>query len=213
MRVEDAERVVEACFPDHHAVLFASCRGAIATTAAVLAPSGSVAIAGNSCMRYPNAVMTAGCRPAYAEVDESGIVPPEGWPPEADLVVVQDTYGFRCPPPPGRLVVRDASLCASGFGCEDGVKMTVTSFEQSKALCAGQGGLALTRDHALADEFRRARDEWPKHGRGTFPLTRDPAQLPERQSVLPGAKNRSRRACALQSCRDRACQWQAVLWS
>ena len=150
MSIEEAEVEAARLFPDHHAVAFASCRGTLAAATAVLAPSGKVGIAGYTCTAVPNGVISGGGSPIYVDVDGTGLVPTSAWP-AADALIVQDTYGFRSPVPTGRTVIRDAALCADGFGCDEGVTVSVTSFEHSKALSAGQGGLALTRVGDVAD--------------------------------------------------------------
>lgn len=147
------------------AVLFASCRGALAAATAALAKGGRVAICGFTCTAVPNAIHSGGAKPVYVDVDERGLVPAAAWP-EADAVVVQDTFGFAAPIPEGRVVIRDAALATRDFVPQPGVAISVTSFEQSKALSAGEGGIALTFDPELAASVRELRDATPPPGCG-----------------------------------------------
>lgn len=159
-----------------HAVLFASCRGALAAAVATLAGGGRVAISGFTCTAVPNAVHSGGAKPVYVDVDECGLVAANAWPP-ADVVVVQDTYGFIAPIPEGRLVIRDAALATRDFVPQPGVAISVTSFEQSKALSAGEGGLALTFDADLAARMRQRRAAIPLTGRGVAHVALTALQL------------------------------------
>ena len=91
--VTEAERSIERLTGAPHAVLFASARAAIAAAVASLAPGGRVAVPAYTCIAAADAVLHAGAQPVYADVDERGIVPADGWP-DSDIVLVQDTYGF-----------------------------------------------------------------------------------------------------------------------
>lgn len=164
LEVADAEAEI-ARLTGAHAVLFASCRGALAAAVATLSEGGCVAICGYTCTAVPNAIRSGGATPIYVDVDERGLVPAEDWP-RADAVVAQDTFGFVAPIPAGRLVIRDAALSSRDFAPQPGVAVSVTSFEQSKALSAGEGGLALSFDAALAARMRDRRDTAPPLGRG-----------------------------------------------
>jgi perosamine synthetase len=137
-----------------HAVVFASARGAL--SAAVGALEGEeVAVPAYTCAAVANAVVSAGKRPVYVDVDHRGLVPLEAWPVDG-VVVAQDTYGFRSEVPTGRAVVRDAAHRPQ-LEVPPDTAVTVTSFEHSKWLSTGQGGLALTADDALARELRGRR--------------------------------------------------------
>jgi dTDP-4-amino-4,6-dideoxygalactose transaminase len=159
MDTETAERFAADALGAPAAVLFASARGALAAALASLHPNPRVAIPAYTCIAVPNAVFSAGGTPVYVDVDERGLVPAASWP-EADIVMVQDTYGARAPIPADRLVVRDASHCAHDLSLE-AAQITVTSFEHSKGLAVGRGGVALTTDPAAADAMRAFRDAIP----------------------------------------------------
>jgi perosamine synthetase len=154
--IEAAEQRVAELVGTGHAVLFSSARGALAAAVATL-PPGRVAVPAYTCIAVPNAVVSARRTPSYVDVDGLGLVPAHGWPDDAAVVVAQDTYGFRADVPSDRVVVRDASHRADLL-TDNGATVCVTSFEHSKWLSAGQGGVAVTDDPALAIELRRWRD-------------------------------------------------------
>ncbi len=156
--VERAEGEVERLTGARSAVLFASARGAISAAVALLAPQGRVALPGYTCVAVANALISAGAEPVWVDVDARGLVRRGDWP-EADLVITQDTYGFDAGVPGDRPAVRDASHRADLLW-DATATVTVTSFEQSKSLSAGQGGVAVTSDPELAAELRRRRDAW-----------------------------------------------------
>lgn len=192
LEVADAEEAA-ARLTGAHAVLFASCRGALAAAVATLGDGGRVAICGYTCTAVPNGVRSGGAEPVYVDVDERGLVPAEAWP-EADAVVVQDTFGFAAPIPEGRLVVRDAALATRDFAPQPGVAVSLTSFEQSKALCAGEGGLALTFDADLAAGMRARRDVAPPSERGVGHAALTALQLAASRFRYRGSQRLGRRA-------------------
>jgi dTDP-4-amino-4,6-dideoxygalactose transaminase len=137
------------------AVVFANARGALAAAIVALAPSGLVAVPAYTCVAVPDAVTRARGELVYADVDGRGLVPAGGWP-ASDVALVQDTYGFVSELPDDRHVVCDSThradlVLRGGRGA-----VRVTSFEHSKTLSAGQGGLAVTDDPDLARRMR----EW-----------------------------------------------------
>jgi perosamine synthetase len=152
--VEDAERKIGAAY-GCHAVLFASGRAALAAAIEGLADGQEVAIPGYTCAAVANAVIATGRRPRFVDVDVDGVVPAGSWPADS-LAIVQDTYGFRAAMPNGARVIRDAAhrFAVNGF---ENAAVTITSFEHSKWLSAGQGGLALTNDSKLAAALRERR--------------------------------------------------------
>ena len=164
--VAAAERRIVASAPGCHAVMFASGRGAIAAAVQALAPRGTVGVPAYTCIAVPNAVRTGGATCVFADVDACGLVPAAAWP-DCDAVIVQDTYGFEAPTPRGQLVIRDATHRFT-LQPRGGDAVVVNSFEHSKSLTAGQGGLAVTRDAALAARMREARDH---HAAPARPLT------------------------------------------
>lgn len=164
MRVEAAEDAIEKHLGAGNAILFASGRGALAAAIALLAPGGSVAVSGYTCTAVPNAVFAGGAQPVYVDVDACGLVPAERWP-AADAILIQDTYGFQASVPARGPVVLDAALSGFRFLPAPGVTVTVTSFEQTKPVSAGQGGLAVTTDEDFAERLRLMRDR-AEPGRG-----------------------------------------------
>jgi dTDP-4-amino-4,6-dideoxygalactose transaminase len=165
MDVENCERAAERILGVPHAVVFGSARGGLAACVAVLAPEGRIGIPGYTCVAVPYAVEKGGGRPVYADVDERGLVPAGAWP-EADALLLQDTYGFAAEVPPGRSVVRDATHRADALLEGSAGTVRVTSFEHSKTLSAGQGGVAVTADAELARGLREWRDRQPPTPRG-----------------------------------------------
>ncbi|MGH9300022.1 MAG: DegT/DnrJ/EryC1/StrS family aminotransferase [Acidimicrobiales bacterium] len=155
--IDRAERLIEEMLEVDQAVLFASARGALAAAVGVLARKGTVALPAYTCVAVANAIRSGDATPIYVDVDQRGLVPVDRWP-DADLVLVQDTYGFVSEPPAGRRVVRD---CAHRVDLVQtrGCLCRITSFEHSKWLTSGQGGLAVTEDADLARAMRQLRDQ------------------------------------------------------
>jgi dTDP-4-amino-4,6-dideoxygalactose transaminase len=138
-----------------NAVLFASARGALAAAIEALHAGEDAAVPAFTCAAVANAVLSAGKHPVYVDVDACGLVDATSWPAEA-LPIVQDTFGFPAPTP-SRPFVRDMAHRAEVNGA-NGAVVAVTSFEHSKSLSAGRGGLALTDDPELAGRLRELRD-------------------------------------------------------
>jgi len=151
------ERWLERELAVEHAVAFASARAALAASIAILAPGRSVALPGYTCVAVANALSSAGATPCYVDVDGRGLVPSARWPKSAAAVLVQDTYGFVSELPAHCVVIRDAAHRID-LVARPGATVSVTSFEHSKSLSAGQGGLAVTADAELAVRLRELRD-------------------------------------------------------
>jgi len=157
--VDSAEAAVTALLGGRHAVLFASARGAL--TAAIRATvdhDDTVQVPAYTCVAVPNAVRSAGCNLGWIDVD--GVGRPSCSGDQAQALLAQDTFGFPCAPKPAEApVIRDASHRADLiFEATEGISVTVTSFEHSKWLSAGLGGVAVTADEALAQAMRDSRD-------------------------------------------------------
>lgn len=155
--VEAAERACERILGEPHAVLFASARAALAAAAASVAGGRTVTLPAYTCIAVPNAMRSAGVGYRFVDVGADGLVTREAWD-GADVALVQDTYGFAAEQPAGVTVIRDCAHRVDLLS-SDGVAVAVTSFEHSKWLSAGRGGLAVTADAGLAAELRRHRDE------------------------------------------------------
>lgn len=161
--VEQAESELAAISREQgEFVLFASARGALTATLEILAPKGRIAIPGFTCTAVANAILSAGGEPVYVDVGDDGLVGIESWP-ACDLAIVQNTYGFPAPVPNGSSVIVDTAHRVDLLWRTD-APVSITSFEQSKWLSTGQGGLAFTRDASLAAELRRRRDRHPDPG-------------------------------------------------
>ena len=144
------------------AVVFASARGAIAAAVACLGDE-DLELPGYTCVAVPNAAISAKRTFRFVDVGDRGLVDADAW--NAQVVVTQDTWGFEAQIPSGRIVIHDASHRADRIEAP-GVTVAVTSFEDSKSLSAGQGGLALTADRPLAEQMRAWRDHHdPKRAR------------------------------------------------
>jgi dTDP-4-amino-4,6-dideoxygalactose transaminase len=153
--VRRAEEQLASLLDVGDVVLFASARGALSECIRALAGGGEVALPAFTCAAVPNAALSAGSTPVYVDVDSRGLVPADAWP-DGPLPVVQDTYGFAAEGPGGRTFVRDSAHRAYPLRLA-GAAVVVTSFEHSKALSAGRGGLAATDDLELAATLRRLR--------------------------------------------------------
>jgi dTDP-4-amino-4,6-dideoxygalactose transaminase len=157
MSVESAEREIALLLEVPHIVLFASARGALAAAVSCVAKGKAVTIPAFTCMAVPNAVIAGGGTCQYVDVNHAGLVEPSSWSAES-TIIVQDTFGFIAQlPPPGNIVIRDASH-RTDLVTLPGSQVAITSFEQSKSLSTGQGGLAVTESADLAARLRLARD-------------------------------------------------------
>jgi dTDP-4-amino-4,6-dideoxygalactose transaminase len=161
---ERAETRLAASLGVEHVVTFASARGALTAALSVVGRPGPVAMSGYTCVAVLNSVHSAGRSARFIDVDDRGLVPAASWPEDAAVVIAQDTYGYECELPPHALIVRDASHRVDLLR-RPGAVISVTSFEQSKWLSAGQGGLAATTDARVADALRASRDQQPPTGR------------------------------------------------
>lgn len=157
LAIDRAEHMIEEMLGVDNAVLFASARGAVAAAVGVLAPKGTVALPAYTCVAVANAIRSGHATPIYVDVDQRGLVPADRWP-DADLILAQDTYGFVSDAPAGRPVVRDCAHRADLVQTR-GSLCRITSFEHSKWLTTGQGGLAATEDAELARAMRQWRDQ------------------------------------------------------
>jgi perosamine synthetase len=160
--VESSEAELGDLLGGRQAVLFASARGALTAAIRATVTEGAVVqLPAYTCVAVPNAVRSAGCRPDWVDVDSAGRSQPVA--DRGAAVLTQDTFGFPAGAPGTELpVIRDASHRADlVFEPQGAARVTVTSFEHSKALSAGRGGLAVTDEPALADAMRGARDESP----------------------------------------------------
>lgn len=155
LAVDEAERRLERELGSS-VVLFASARGALATAFEVVGTDEAVAVPAFTCAAVANAVLSAGKTPVYVDVNHHGTVDPTDWPSDA-LPLVQDTFGYVAPTPEGRAFVRDAAHRTYPVNVE-GATVAVTSFEHSKSLSAGRGGLAHTADVGIAAQLRGVRD-------------------------------------------------------
>lgn len=164
MDLERAERMCERLTGEPHAVLFASARGGLAAAAACMAGGRPVTIPAYTCIAVANAMRSAHVDHRFVDVSSDGTVPAGLWAQAgAQVALVQDTYGFPTDAPHGIPAIRDCAHRADLLQASD-VAVAVTSFEHSKWLSSGRGGLAVTRDGDLAGRLRQVRDEHPNTG-------------------------------------------------
>ncbi len=78
---------------------------------------------------------------------------------DLSALIVQDTYGFPAPIPRDVVVIRDASHRVDLVRDRSGTAVTVTSFEHSKWLSAGRGGVAVAENAHVAGRLRDWRDD------------------------------------------------------
>ena len=154
--VADAELRLAEALAVPAVVLFASARGALSAAIAALAEGAEVALPAYTCAAVANAAISAGKTPVFVDVDSRGLVPADAWPAGL-LPIVQDTYGLVADAPKGRMFVRDTAHRAFPVGA-NGAAITISSFEHSKSLSAGRGGLATIDDPTLAADLRALRD-------------------------------------------------------
>jgi perosamine synthetase len=180
----DGRKRLAAWFAEHlggTAYAFSSGRAALRAIlrAARIGPGDDVVLCGFTCLAVPEAVRYAGATPVYADLAR------EAWSsgeeeidraasPRTRAVVVQHTFGVPAPVQPildlararGWLVIED---CALALGSRiDGRPLgsfgdaSIFSFELSKCVTAGWGGVALINDSslglAMADLYRREVD-------------------------------------------------------
>ncbi len=161
--LERAEAACAALTGEPHAVLFASARGAIAAAAACVAGTREVTMPAYTCIAVANGMRSAGVPYGFVDVSPDGTAPAAAFA-GAEVALVQDTYGFAAEVPAGVDAIRDCAHRADLLHAGD-VAVAVTSFEHSKWLSAGRGGLAVTRDADLARRMRDWRDRTPPPGR------------------------------------------------
>lgn len=148
-----------------------------------LGPSDRVAVPAYTCASVADAVRAAGCRPTFVDVRVStGTMDPAALGAALDTgvraVVAVDQYGRNAElarlaaMTQPRLIPLIHDVAAS-FGLDrrdpgPGI-VRVASFHPSKVLAAGEGGVVLTSDPALADDVRYLRSPGALAVRGFAP--------------------------------------------
>ncbi|MBI3747762.1 MAG: DegT/DnrJ/EryC1/StrS family aminotransferase [Chloroflexi bacterium] len=145
-------------------VAFGSCRSALVAALRVLAPPGRVLAPAYTCVAVPNAVRTAGLEITWLDVAGANIDldAVERTAQPGDLLLAQHTYGLpldsrrlRQLADRGVTVLEDR---AHRFDGDDVAGLaSVYSFEHSKVVSAGIGGLVASADPALIESARRFR--------------------------------------------------------
>jgi perosamine synthetase len=141
-----------------------------------IGPGDEVIVPGFTCVVVPNAVRFAGATPTYADVEPGGYnLDPrrvsEVVTPRTRALVIQHSFGIPAQIDElrglaarhGLLVVED---CAHSLGGEHAGRRLGTvgdaaffSFQWSKPLTTGLGGMAVTSDGMVADRLRRLHQE------------------------------------------------------
>jgi dTDP-4-amino-4,6-dideoxygalactose transaminase len=166
-------------FGGHDAVVFPSARCGIQAVllALDLKDRNEVLVTGYTCGAVPDAVTAAGAVPAYADVDartlaidparaEASIGPRTG------VLICQHTLGIPAPLQDLESVARRHDLvlledaCLALGSAHAGRPLgsfgdaSVFSFELSKTVTAGWGGVVVTRRPGLGERLRKIRDQW-----------------------------------------------------
>jgi dTDP-4-amino-4,6-dideoxygalactose transaminase len=166
-------------FSGDDAVVFPSARCGIRALlmALELDRSTEVLVTGYTCGAVPDAVTSAGAIPVYADVDAKTfamdpVKAEDAMTPRTGALLLQHTYGI--PGPVAELqdlarrkrvyFLEDACLAlgSSCWGRPLGTAgdASVFSFELSKAVTAGWGGVVVTRLPGLGARLRRIRTAW-----------------------------------------------------
>jgi dTDP-4-amino-4,6-dideoxygalactose transaminase len=130
-------------------------------------PGDEVVLPGFTCVVVPNAVLYTGARPVYADIDATTYTLDVAsiercLSPRTRVILAQNTFGL--PPDLDPLLslarargIRVVEDCAHGFGARyrgrpagTTVDAAFFSGQWSKPICTGLGGIAVTRDPALA---------------------------------------------------------------
>ena len=179
------ESLFKERFSGEDAVVFPSARCGIRAvlTALELKHSNEVLVTGYTCSAVPDAVAAVGATPVYADVDAYtfSIDPArleERISPRTRALLVQHTYGI----PAGiaeleamsrrhNLHLLEDACLALGSACEGRSlgsmgDASIFSFELSKTVTAGWGGVVVTRLPGLGQQLREIRAHWGNLPRG-----------------------------------------------
>jgi dTDP-4-amino-4,6-dideoxygalactose transaminase len=162
------------------AFAFPSARSALYATLKALGigPGDEVVLTGFTCVAVPNPVVYLGARPVYADIDPRTFNAPaaaieERVTPRTKAIVVQHTFGNPAEAQEiaalaarwGVTIIED---CCLALGSRHGGEplgrhgqAAIVSFELSKTLSAGWGGLVWVHDDTLARALGQARDGTP----------------------------------------------------
>jgi dTDP-4-amino-4,6-dideoxygalactose transaminase len=172
--------------PSFHAVAMPMARVAIYhAIKAIVRPGDAVVMSPYTIADVVNMVIAAGARPVFADVDaQSGNLRPDEVARliDHDTGAVLATHFFGC----AAAIVEIAKICreynipliedaAQAFGCAVNGRRVGTfgnvgifSFGMYKNVNAFYGGLALTRDKALAERLRAGLDDYAVEPLGTY---------------------------------------------
>lgn len=168
------EKKFASLFPGCEAVSFLSGRTALLAILKSLniGPSDEVLVPSFTCVVVPNAVLAAGAKPVYVDLDLNSFnLDPKKASflvgPKTKAIIVQHTFGFPSALKPLLALAKQKNLkiiedCAHGIDLSyQGKKLgmfgdaALFSFGRDKAVSSVFGGIALTRHPALARSLRR----------------------------------------------------------
>jgi dTDP-4-amino-4,6-dideoxygalactose transaminase len=180
---EALANAVRAQLGDGAVFALGSGRAALAACmkSAGLGAGDEVLLSSYTCLAVPTAVIAAGAKPVYADIDADTLnvdanVLSTAFSPRVRAIIVQHTLGKMAPVQAilgearkrGVLVIEDCALAAgsSVAGQSAGTfgDAAVFSMELSKTLSCGWGGILLVRDRKLADEVERFYAALPEPG-------------------------------------------------
>jgi len=183
---------------------FGSGRGALAAClrAAGVGEGDTVLLSSYTCLAVPAAVLAAGARPEYVDIDAGSLCTPAetliaALHPRVRAVVVQHTLGRSAPLGALAAVTRERGItliedCALSLGSTHAGRphgiagdAAIFSMELSKTLSTGWGGVLAVSNPALADraEEQYAQVPTPGVGRGLGCRLEDRRERPHRGAV------------------------------
>ena len=141
-----------------------------------LKPGDEVIVTGFTCAAVPEPIIQAGGIPVYADIDTANLCMDEkslrkSITERTRAIIIQHTFGMPGPVRQAMALARDADIlvvedCALALGSEkDGLWLGtsadagVWSFELSKTISAGWGGIVGTSKLELAERLAELRDE------------------------------------------------------
>jgi len=192
-RVAEFEEAFAAAIGTQHAVALSSCTAALhlALIAAGVGPGDEVVVPSLSFIATANAARYVGAQPVFADVEYAtqnltpGTVEPHlSGRTRAVILVDQagvpaDLDGMRALCEPRGITVIEDAACAAGStyrGRPAGASASLAaySFQPSKLITTGEGGMLTTSNGAVADRLRRLREHGMDVGAARRQVSRQP---------------------------------------
>jgi len=146
--------------------------GIVMALQAALPYGGRVGVVAYNCHSVANAVVSAGCRPVFLDVDdELKIISDQAPLKECDAVVVTNLFGIRNDIESLRKENQRAVIIvdnAHGYGLPAEGDFTVYSINQGKYPSLGEGGLLVVNNCAYQDFIRNRYDVLPSYSTVLF---------------------------------------------